>query len=559
MIYRFLLITLFAFAPTILVGQVDSLYIKGQIKNLNGQLYRQTSSVSFFRSNLFDPRSEMVSQAPLQADGSFSIALPLNFDQEEMYLEYGSLATSPFLGSKGTLTLTFDADSIGKAKRLFYFSGVHAAANNQYQLYMPVEAQSFEKNPSVGSDFFKNFWPKSQQQAKALLEQRLQLRLQTLEQYSRNNILDSELKNWLTSKAQAEYANIWMDYLRINDLDIEGEKLDQPSLNLPPLTAEKVTLAEKYGVYADIVKDYYIYRYPTKSAPLPVKAMAGLIHQYNTDLSSQEATKLKQIMEIGITDRAEYDFLNALFLRNKEMINTLFEYEQAKRLYMELLPSSMTDLLSGNYMIKRLNGYTLDQKNLLFRHILSDLKSPALKNSLSEVMQREVKDSVDIRKMVNYQTQQIKPTEVIPGIWVSASNEAGNSWFKELLGQYKGKTIYVIKWNLTDPKSLDELAYLNFLREKAPVGTVFLMVHMDDIEQAASQSGLARQYVVRHQLKGTHMFVASDQLLSLLLRLNPLEPGTYAIIKPNGKYYSKNAPAPSDTERLIPMLIDASR
>ncbi len=44
------------------------------------------------------------------------------------------------------------------------------------------------------------------------------------------------------------------------------------------------------------------------------------------------------------------------------------------------------------------------------------------------------------------------------------------------------------------------------------------------------------------------MFINSNQIIDLLIRLNPLDSATYAIIKPNGKFETKKAPSPGQTE-----------
>jgi hypothetical protein len=64
---------------------------------------------------------------------------------------------------------------------------------------------------------------------------------------------------------------------------------------------------------------------------------------------------------------------------------------------------------------------------------------------------------------------------------------------------------------------------------------------------------------VRHQLKGVHMFVSSNQFIDLLIKLNPLDVATYAIIKPNGKFETKKAPAPNQTELVVKAIQSARK
>ena len=100
-------------------ASTDSLIVKGRILNLTGRLYRQAPSISFSRNNILQPQSEITKRAELQVDGSFRVALPILFPNEEIYLDYSGKAGSTFLGSKGAIEITFDGDSLLKAKKLF--------------------------------------------------------------------------------------------------------------------------------------------------------------------------------------------------------------------------------------------------------------------------------------------------------------------------------------------------------------------------------------------------------------------------------------------------------
>jgi hypothetical protein len=123
--------------------------------------------------------------------------------------------------------------------------------------------------------------------------------------------------------------------------------------------------------------------------------------------------------------------------------------------------------------------------------------------------------------------------------------------------QYKGKTLYLLKWNIDDQKSRDDLEYAASLRAQLPTDVEFIYLHLPTDENPVSYD-LVKQYIVRHQLKGVHMFVNSNQLIDLLIKLNPLDAATYAIMKPNGKFETKKAPGPNQTE-LITKAIQKAR
>src|SRR5690606_17260214 len=130
-------------------GQQDSVVITGHIENLTGQRYREAPVVTFSRNNILQPQSELSRNAAIQADGSFRIAMPLIFQQEEMYQDDGGTVFATFLASKGTVAISFDADSIFKTRRLFRFEGVNARANNLYPEYLAEEARLFASNKAL--------------------------------------------------------------------------------------------------------------------------------------------------------------------------------------------------------------------------------------------------------------------------------------------------------------------------------------------------------------------------------------------------------------------------
>ncbi|MNL63211.1 hypothetical protein D3C87_1873240 [compost metagenome] len=55
------------------------------------------------------------------------------------------------------------------------------------------------------------------------------------------------------------------------------------------------------------------------------------------------------------------------------------------------------------------------------------------------------------------------------------------------------------------------------------------------------------------------MSINDSQAMDLLFRLNPLDFATFSIVRPNGKFATKNAPAPSETEKTAKALIEVSQ
>ena len=158
--------------------------------------------------------------------------------------------------------------------------------------------------------------------------------------------------------------------------------------------------------------------------------------------------------------------------------------------------------------------------------------------------------------MLAVRNLKIQPTEVLPEYWLSESEGRGNEWLNTITDLYKGKTLYLLKWNIDDSKSREDLEFAASLRAQLPNNVEFIYIHLPTEETAVSND-LVKQYIVRHQLKGVHMFLNSNQLMELLIKLNPLDAATYAIIKPNGKFATKKAPAPSKTAEVIKAIQQA--
>ncbi|MET7256967.1 hypothetical protein [Dyadobacter fermentans] len=536
----------------------DSLIIKGRINNLNGRLYRQAPFITFSRNNILQPQSELSKQADLQADGTFRVSLPMLFPQEEIYMDYGGKAFTTFLGSPGTVEITFNGDSIGRAKKLFYFAGANADANNQYPSYLAAENQRLNGSRTLGTDFFKTFWEKSPSDARFIAESRGELRLGSVKAATQNTVASPVLYNWVKSVTDEEQLQILYEHALSNQYQISKALLDSlKRLDRAPLTGQRVIWANRFGNYADQMVEGKKFDNPSRTNSLPVKLMAALIRDNAKNLSADDRQHLNQIAANGLAEKGELDFMNKLFARNEMVLNLLFNYERESRIYGDLYDSTATEFLRVRYLAKNLYKYTYPQQLLLNDHIKSRTGIPQFKQSLDELIQLEVKDSANIRKLVDFKNVRTAPVEALPGYYLSASNDRGTPWFNGIVDGLKGKTIYLVKWNIEDAKSREELDFIPALQARLPDNIVFLFVHFSTENYTVSDA-LLRQYIVRHRLKGIHMSVNDNQAMDLLFRLNPLDFATFSIIRPNGKFATKNAPAPSETEKTAKALIEVN-
>jgi hypothetical protein len=546
-----LCISLNGFAST------DSLIIKGRILNLTGRLYRQAPAITFSRNNILQPKSELTKQAPLQADGTFRVSLPILFPGEEIYLDYSGRAGTAFLGSKGEIEITFDGDSIAKAKKLFYFAGVNATANNQYVEYLATLNKIFTANSVLGTNFYKTFWEKTPAAAETAAANRADLRSSVSGRLT-SGVSDPSLSQWTQSITDDEKLQNLYEYYLSNPQETPSSSksfTDLSRLNNSPLTAQRVSLADRFGSFADIKKEERL-NSGSRASSLQVKLMATMIKENTGPFSEDEAEKLNSIIERGKAEKIELDFLNTLYKRNSSKLDLFFAFEADSRSNHSLFDSVAADFLSARYLPENFHKFSYKNQVILNNYIQTRLKSPQFRQSLNELVKLEVKDSVNMAKMISFRGIKPTPTEVLPEYWLAESEGRGNDFVNSIIDLYNGKTLYLLKWNIDDPKSREELEYASALRSRLPTDVEFVYVHLPN-EEVAVSTDLVKQYIVRHQLKGVHLFLNSNQLIELLIKLNPLDSATFAIIKPNGKFATKKAPAPSQTEEVIKAIQQA--
>lgn len=539
------------------IAQPDSVIISGRVLNLTPTLYRQAPVVTFTRNNILQPQSELARQAPLQADGSFRVAMPLLYDLEEVYLDYGGMVYTTFLAGPGDVQITFDADSMFVAKKLFYFAGINAEANNQYNRYLAEEARLLQDNKRLGESFFDYFWQLSPAEARKTIERRSDLRAAALLPLAQEGGVDPTLRMWVDAVLKEEQLTLSYEYALMNDLSVEKTAIDSLArLAKAPMTFQKVQLLSRLGDYADRILERKTYFAPTQSKSMQVGTMASLIKEYVTPLSEEEMRRLNLIIEEGAATTRELDFLNTLYRRNRRTMELLTRMESRQRVYTEEFDKATADLLDARYLVQRFFELTLDEQKLLYSYLRPKVSKEVYGMSLDELYQLEVKDSVYIRLIDQNKDLAASPTEVLSGIWLSQSNGNGKDWFKKIQQLYAGKTLYIVKWNLLDPGSRTEILYAPALRAQLPTDVEFLYVHIPNSEMT-NNAALWKQYIVRHKIKGVHMFLDESQAVQLLFKLNPMVIPSFSITKPNGKYYTRNAPAPSNGQVAAQAILKA--
>ncbi len=538
-------------------AQPDSVVISGRVLNLTAALYRQAPAITFTRNNILQPQSELTRQAPLLADGSFTVTMPLIYPQEEVYLDYGGKVYTTFLAAPGNVQLTFDADSMYKAKRLFYFAGVNAEANNRYIQFMTEEERLMKENKRYGEAFFSTFWDLDADDARRALQRRADLRMSALLPLAQKGGVSPALRKWVEAIVSEEQLSALYEHALANDTEVNKPTEDSlRRLASGVMTFQRVQWVMRFGDYADRLLDRRAYQNPTRSKSLRVETMADLIKRYVKPLSAEETARLNDMIQQGSATSGGLDFLNGLYARNRRTMDLVTLIEKKNRAYADEFGQTATDLLNARVLVQRFYQSSLSEQELLYDYLKTKIEVPAIRQSLDELYQLEVKDSLYIRLIEKRTDLTDTPTEVLSGIWLSQTRGSGKDWLKKIQRSYEGKTLYILKWNLFDDQSRNEVLYAPALRAQLPADVEFLYVHLPDTEMVNSPE-LWKKFIVRHKLKGVHMFIDGSQAAQLMFRLNPLAYSTFAILAPNGRYYSRNAPGPSNGQRAAQAILEA--
>lgn len=545
------------FYANVVLAQPDSVVISGRVLNLTARLYREAPTITFTRNNILKPQSELTRLAPLQADGSFTVTMPLIYPQEEVYLDYGGKVYTTFLAAPGSLELTFDADSMYKAKRLFYFAGVNAEANNQYIQFMTEEGRLMKDNKRFGEAFFETFWDMDADDARRALQRRADLRMSALLPVAQKGGVSPALREWVEAIVSEEQLSALYEHALVTNTEVNKSTEDSlRRLALGVMTFQRVQWVIRFGDYADRLLEKRIFQNPTRAKSLRVETMAELIKRYVKPLSGEETARLNDMIQQGSATSGGLDFLNTLYARDRRTMDLVTMIEKKNRSYADEFGQTATDLLSARLLVQRFYQSSLSDQELLYDYIKTKIEVPAIGQSLNELYQLEVKDSLYIRLIDKRTDITDTPTEVLSGIWLSQSRGNGKDWIKKIEKMYEGKTLYVLKWSLFDDQSRNEVLYAPALRAQLPADVEFLYVHLPNSEMVNSPS-LWKKFIIRNKLKGVHMFVTDSQAVQLMFKLNPLANSTYGIIAPNGKYYSRNAPGPSNGQRAAQAILDA--
>lgn len=525
----------------------DSVTVRGRIKNLTLQLYRQSPNVTISRNNILQASREMARPAPLEPDGSFRVTLPLVYPHEELYFNFGQISTA-FLASAGTIEIALDADSLFLSEAPFRFSGTNAQVNNQLTRY---KAYEFKNRPKVDNrQLSRRLAGRSAEDSRKILTNEF---IATYEKYRQTNEVLPLLDQYIRSAVRYEVSAFLYDKaLAEQDSRLE---INVPPSSLRPtddlfLTIQRTTAMERFAAYAaSRVTDLSL---AGAGRSIPVSTFARLVDRYVSDLSETERTRIQELKNAKTGVSRDITMLQRILQRNDDKLSRLLQYETTMAQYRKTVDSTGLDYLKANFLEMNLSSVELKNQELLYRHILPQVNDPYYRLSLEELYRLEVKDSATVREVAGkFSDRQVdEPVEVLSGVTIMRSSQYGKEFIEQLQKQALGRSIYLLAWSTDEETARQEALAAGALQERVGSRDV-LFVYVCSSETSMT---LWREWVAKNKTKGLHVYVDQDQLGNLLGSLRAEYIPAAGLIGRDGKFIKRDAPLPSKTDEVLKLF-----
>ncbi len=541
---RYLLFALFSgFLLSPASAQTDSVVVTGRIRNLSARLYRESPTVLVSCNNILQASRELVRPAPLNADGTFRVALPLIYPLEEMYFNYGRISTA-FLASAGTLTIDLDADSLFTAAVPFKFGGVNAQVNGQFARYKAFEA-TFSDKPN-NEKLSKQVEDRTPTETYNLVLPAYQ---QAFGQFARRERPFPLVTRWVESVNRYNAAGFVYE-----KATYEGDQLPV-SLNdslRPPddrlLTAARAAAMNRFADYA--VQRASAPELNQRNNGLTVQTLSTLLLRYGRNLTEAERERLQGYLAGNQARSSDLRFFDGLVKRSNDTIQRLVNYQQLIQRSRQVFDSAAVDYITAYRLASALPTLTLDFTGLLYNYARPQLRDSALVRSLDELYRLEVKDSAQIRaaaRAVQKAGTALNSTEVSPGVFVTRDAFAGGrALFDQVVNANRGKVIYVLMASPESEEGRQAITDAQRLRSAYSSRDVALVY----VPNVGDNAQLWAEFSAKQQLRGDHVLVNLAQLSDVAAYLRPNSELSATVINRVGKITKRNAPLPGAFEEV---------
>ncbi|GAB3738336.1 hypothetical protein [Spirosoma lituiforme] len=528
-------------------AQTDSVVVTGRIRHLSARLYRESPTVLVSRNNILQASRELVRQAPLAVDGTFRVALPLIYPQEEMYFNYGRISTA-FLAAPGTLTIDLDADSLFTAAVPFRFGGVNAQVNGQFARYKAFEA-SFPDKPD-GKKLTTQIADLSSERAFGTLARAYQAPFVA---FNRKEKAFPLVGRWITSSNRYNAAAFLYDKATYEAEQIPASLTDslRPA-NDNILTAARASAMNRFASYA--TQRVMTESSTSRSNGLTVRALSILLERYGKNLTADERLRLSDYALANSARASDLRFFDGLVKRSPDTLQRLVNYETLIQRSIRQFDSLSVNYIAAYWLASSLPGLTLNFAELLYDYGRSQVKDPSLGQSLDELYRLEVKDSTRIRaaiKTLRNAGNLASSLEISPGVFVTkATSGAGFSLFDQVVNANRGKVIYLLFFSPTDEAGRQAAIDAQRLRN-AYSSRDFSLVYLP---LPGTDQSLWPEMASRYNLAGDHLLLTDNQLIDAVERLRSDDDLSGTVINRTGKIVKRNAPLPGAFEEVRKLI-----
>ncbi len=534
-----LLLAIHCLSSPAVTAQTDSVIVTGRIRNLSARLYRESPTVLISRNNILQASRELVRPAPLNIDGTFRVALPIIYPQEEMYFNYGRISTA-FLAAPGALTIELNADSLFTTAVPFRFGGVNAQVNQQFARYKTFEAAYPDKPDSK----------KLTSRVNGLGNRQVYTLVSSVYDAPYRAFAAKEkpfplLTRWVSSSDQYNAAAFVYDKVAY-----EGSELDK-TLNdslRPPndrlLTAARASAMNRFATYVT----QRVSTQASNTNGLTVRTLSLLLERYGKNLTADERSRLDDYALKNTARASDLRFFQGLIKRSPDTLQRLINYETLVQRSREHYDSTTVNYLAAFWLANALPGLTLDFIRLLYDYARPQVKDPALVQSLDELYRLEVKDSVRIRmamQTLRKAGRRVTSLEISSGVFVTRDDlSSGSTLLDQVINANRGKVIYLL---LTSPdEEAGRQAALDAQRlRNAYSSRDFALIYMP---MSNGNQSLWPELATRYNLVGDHLLLTDSQLMDAVTRLRPADEISATVINRVGKIEKRNAPLPGAFE-----------
>ncbi|AQG81945.1 hypothetical protein [Spirosoma montaniterrae] len=539
-LFLFIILSVPLFAQT-----PDSVTVTGRIRNLSARLYRESPTVLVSRNNILQAGREFIRPAPLNADGTFRVTMPLVYAQEEMYFNYGRIST-PFLAAPGTLTIDLNADSLFTASVPFRFGGVNAQVNQQFARFKAFEAISPQKTDV--EELPEKVQNLDDQNAFKVAASTYQTPFLL---FTRQEKPFPLLTRWVMSAGNYNAASFLYDKASYESkaiVKVLNDSLRPPNDRL--LTAARASAMNRFA-------EYVVQQQPTTTSGntnLSVRTLSGLLLRYGRNLTPDERSRLETFQEKNTAIANDLRFFTTIIRRNDDSLQRIINYESLIQRAGSGFGSASAEYVAAYWLAAALPGLTLNFAQLLYDHARRQLTDPALTLSLDELYRLEVKDSTRIRAAVQT-TQKANGTanalEISPGVFINQNPVAdGRTLFDRVVDANRGKVVYVLLTSAETEAGRQAALDAQRIREQygpRNVALVYLTLITTDTRPWV-------EFSAKHNLAGDHLLLNVAQISDVMAYLRPTDDVSATIINRVGKVGRRNAPLPDAPEELRKVL-----